>query len=261
MSVSNLQANFVSCRFKHRNTMTVKPYQAEEGGKKQQVEQMFNTISPKYDLLNRVLSLGIDTIWRKKALKLLKASQPKSILDMATGTADLALDAYKILKPTTIVGVDLAEEMLQVGRKKVATLNLSDVISLEKGDSENLRFEDNTFDAAIVSFGVRNFENLEKGLSELYRVIKPGGHLMVLEFSMPEKAPFKQLYFFYFKNILPLVGRMVSKDPAAYTYLPESVKAFPYGEAFDTILKKVGFKNTKRNSYTFGVSTAYVGQK
>jgi demethylmenaquinone methyltransferase/2-methoxy-6-polyprenyl-1,4-benzoquinol methylase len=241
--------------------MTVKPYQAAEGGKKQQVEQMFNTISPKYDLLNRVLSLGIDTIWRKKALKLLKSSQPKIILDMATGTADLALDANKILKPSTIIGVDLAEEMLQVGRKKIADLNLSSTITLEKGDSENLRFEDNTFDAVIVSFGVRNFENLEKGLSELYRVLKPGGKLMVLEFSMPEKTPFKQFYFFYFKNILPLVGRMVSKDPAAYTYLPESVKAFPYGEAFDNILKKVGFKNTLRNSYTFGVSTAYVGQK
>jgi demethylmenaquinone methyltransferase/2-methoxy-6-polyprenyl-1,4-benzoquinol methylase len=150
---------------------------------------------------------------------------------------------------------------LHVGRKKIDALQLSHIITLEKGDSENLRFEDNTFDAAIVSFGVRNFENLEKGLSELYRVVKPGGHLMVLEFSMPEKTPFKQLYFFYFKNILPLVGRMVSKDPAAYTYLPESVKAFPYGAAFDAILKKVGFKNTQRSSYTFGVSTAYVGQK
>jgi demethylmenaquinone methyltransferase/2-methoxy-6-polyprenyl-1,4-benzoquinol methylase len=241
--------------------MTVKPYQSDAGGKKQQVEQMFNTISPKYDLLNRVLSLGIDTIWRKKALKLLQTSKPKTILDMATGTADLALDAHKILQPTSIIGVDIAEDMLHVGRKKIDTLQLSHIITLEKGDSENLRFEDNTFDAAIVSFGVRNFENLEKGLSELYRVVKPGGHLMVLEFSMPEKTPFKQLYFFYFKNILPLVGRMVSKDPAAYTYLPESVKAFPYGAAFDAILKKVGFKNTQRSSYTFGVSTAYVGQK
>ncbi|WP_299249240.1 bifunctional demethylmenaquinone methyltransferase/2-methoxy-6-polyprenyl-1,4-benzoquinol methylase UbiE [uncultured Cytophaga sp.] len=240
---------------------TVKPYQEQEGDKREQVELMFNNISPKYDLLNRVLSLGIDKIWRKQALNLLKKDNPTYILDVATGTADLAIEAATRLKATTIVGIDIAENMLQIGREKIAKKQLDNIITLQKGDSEKINFEDNTFDAVIVSFGVRNFQHLEIGLSEIYRVLKPGGNIMVLEFSKPQKAPFKQLYQFYFKNILPVVGKMVSKDTAAYTYLPDSVNAFPDGKAFCAILEKVGFSIQHFKPFTFGVCTSYVGKK
>lgn len=240
---------------------TVKPYQEQEGDKREQVELMFNNISPKYDLLNRVLSLGIDKIWRKQALNLLKKDNPTYILDVATGTADLAIEAATRLKATTIVGIDIAENMLQIGREKIAKKQLDNIITLQKGDSEKINYEDNTFDAVIVSFGVRNFQHLEIGLSEIYRVLKPGGNIMVLEFSKPQKAPFKQLYQFYFKNILPVVGKMVSKDTAAYTYLPDSVNAFPDGKAFCAILEKVGFSIQHFKPFTFGVCTSYVGKK
>lgn len=239
----------------------MKPYQEEATGKKEQVEVMFNRISPKYDLLNRVLSLGIDKIWRKKALNLLKADQPKFILDMATGTADLAIEAATRLKPSKIIGVDIAEDMLKIGRVKIKEKGLDSIIELQKGDSESLPFESNIFDAVIVSFGVRNFENLEKGLKELNRVLKPGGKLMVLEFSQPDKTPFKQFYGFYFSNILPLVGKIVSKDHAAYTYLPESVEEFPYGSRFIEIMKSCGYTPEVLKPFTFGVCTAYVGKK
>jgi demethylmenaquinone methyltransferase/2-methoxy-6-polyprenyl-1,4-benzoquinol methylase len=240
---------------------TVKPYQAQEGNKREQVELMFNNISPKYDLLNRVLSLGIDKIWRKQALNLLKKDKPVYILDVATGTADLAIEAATRLKPTSIVGIDIAENMLQIGREKIAKKHLDNIITLQKGDSEKINFQDNTFDAVIVSFGVRNFQNLELGLSEIYRVLKPGGNIMVLEFSKPQKAPFKQVYQFYFKNILPTIGNIISKDTAAYTYLPDSVHAFPDGKAFCTILEKVGFSIQHFKPFTFGVCTSYVGKK
>lgn len=240
---------------------TVKPYQEMQSGKREQVELMFNNISPKYDLLNRVLSLGIDKIWRKQALNLLKKDQPMAILDVATGTADLAIEAATRLKPASIIGIDIAEEMLQIGREKIKTKKLDTIISLQKGDSEKINFPDNTFDAVIVSFGVRNFEHLEVGLSEIYRVLKPQGNIMVLEFSKPQKAPFKQVYQFYFKNILPVVGKMISKDTAAYTYLPDSVNAFPDGKAFCSILEKVGFSIKHYKPFTFGVCTAYVGKK
>jgi demethylmenaquinone methyltransferase/2-methoxy-6-polyprenyl-1,4-benzoquinol methylase len=240
---------------------TVKPYQEKESEKREQVELMFNNISPKYDLLNRVLSLGIDTIWRKQALNLLKKDKPEYILDVATGTADLAIEAATRLKPTSIVGIDIAENMLQIGREKITKKKLDKMITLQKGDSEKINFSDNTFDAVIVSFGVRNFQHLELGLSEIHRVLKPGGSIMVLEFSKPQKAPFKQVYQFYFKNILPIVGKMVSKDSAAYTYLPDSVNAFPDGKSFCAILEKIGFSIQHYKPFTFGVCTSYVGKK
>lgn len=225
-----------------------------------QVQQMFNNISKSYDLLNHVLSFGIDILWRKKAIRLLKKENPQSILDVATGTADFAIESMK-LKPKEVIGVDIADSMLDIGRKKIKKLNLQDIITLSHADSENLPFDNNKFDAAIVSFGVRNFENLEKGLAEMQRVIKKEGVLVVLEFSKPRKFPMKQLYSFYFKYILPLIGKIVSKDNAAYTYLPESVHAFPDGQAFLDILDKLGFKETKWIPLTFGISSIYWARK
>lgn len=240
--------------------MTVLPYKDKQTGKKQQVAEMFNNISGKYDFLNHFLSLGIDIIWRKKAIKQLKQDNPKLILDIATGTGDFAIEALA-LKPDKVIGVDISEGMLAVGREKMKKKQLDDRIELQLGDSERLLFDDNKFDAVIVSFGVRNFENLEKGLSDMYRVLKPGGKAVILEFSRPTKFPFKNLYNFYFKAILPKIGKIVSKDQAAYTYLPESVNAFPDGNNFLTVLDKVGFKNTKWKSLTFGISSIYVGVK
>jgi len=240
--------------------MTVLPYKEKEKSKKTQVQQMFNNISKSYDLLNHVLSFGIDILWRKKAIKLLKKEKPEIILDVATGTADFAIESMK-LKPKEVVGVDIADSMLDIGRKKIKKLNLQNVITLSHADSEKLPFEDNKFDAAIVSFGVRNFENLEKGLAEMQRVIKNGGVLVVLEFSKPRKFPMKQFYNFYFKYILPIIGKIVSKDNSAYTYLPESVNAFPDGKAFLNILDELGFKETKWIPLTFGISSIYWGKK
>ena len=221
---------------------------------------MFDNISHRYDFLNHFLSLGIDKGWRKKAIKTLSALKPKVMLDVATGTGDFAIQAMS-LKPTKIVGVDISEGMLEVGRKKIKQKGLSDVIELRPGDSENLGFEENKFDAVTVAFGVRNFENLEKGLSEIRRVLKSDGMLVVLEFSMPRGFPFRQVYNFYFKAILPKLGKLISKDNAAYTYLPESVQSFPDGEAFEIILKKVGFKETTCRPLTFGVSSIYTARK
>lgn len=240
--------------------MTVVPYKEKESGKKQQVAEMFNNISKNYDFLNHFLSLGIDILWRKKAIRLLKRDQPKHILDIATGTGDFAIEALA-LKPEKIVGVDISEGMLSVGREKMKKKGYDDVIELQLGDSEKLLFDDNTFDAVIVAFGVRNFENLEKGLADMNRVIKEGGKAVILEFSKPTKFPFKQLYNFYFKAILPKIGKLISKDNAAYTYLPESVEAFPDGKKFLEVLEKTGFKNTQCKSLTFGVSSIYIGEK
>jgi demethylmenaquinone methyltransferase/2-methoxy-6-polyprenyl-1,4-benzoquinol methylase len=240
--------------------MTVVPYKTDIDSKKDQVAKMFNNISGRYDFLNHFLSAGIDVVWRRKAIKLLSEVQPKNILDVATGTGDFAIEALQ-LKPEKIIGVDISDGMLAVGRKKMMTNGYSDIIQLIQGDSENLPFEENKFDAAIVAFGVRNFENLEKGLSEIIRVLKPGGKLVVLEFSKPTRFPFKQVYTLYFKAILPLIGRTISKDKAAYTYLPESVDAFPDGSKFTTILKKVGFNNTTCKPLTFGISSLYTGSK
>ncbi|MBB6462163.1 bifunctional demethylmenaquinone methyltransferase/2-methoxy-6-polyprenyl-1,4-benzoquinol methylase UbiE [Flammeovirga kamogawensis] len=241
--------------------MAVLPYKDRNEGKKEQVANMFDNISSNYDLLNRVLSGGIDIYWRKIAINKLKKSQPKTILDVATGTGDLALQAWATLKPEKITGADISAGMVEVGREKVAKKGLSKFIDLQIGDSENLPFEDNSFDAVTVAFGVRNFENLEKGLTDIKRVLKPNGTLVVLEFSQPQSFPFKQLYRFYSMNILPMIGKIVSKDNSAYTYLPESVEAFPYGKAFTDILNKLGYKSVTCTSLTFGISSVYTGQK
>jgi len=240
--------------------MAVVPYKDKSEGKKAQVATMFNNISKRYDLLNHVLSLGIDIIWRKKAIKLLKNDQPKLILDIATGTGDFAIEALA-LNPDKVIGVDISEGMLAEGKKKIKRKKLEDKIELQMGDSEKLLFEQNNFDAVIVSFGVRNFENLEKGLADMYRVLKPGGKTVIVEFSKPKKFPMKQTYNFYFKFILPQIGKIVSKDNSAYTYLPESVQAFPDGDDFLQVLRKVGFKNTQCKPLTFGISSIYIGEK
>ncbi len=240
--------------------MEVLPYKEQQKGKKEQVAEMFDNISKKYDFLNHFLSFGIDILWRKKAIRKLKKDQPKLILDIATGTGDFALEALA-LNPDKIIGVDISEGMLEVGRRKMIKKGVSDRIEMQLGDSEKLLFEDNKFDAVIVAFGVRNFENLEKGLSEMLRVLKPGGKTVIVEFSKPTKFPMKQLYNFYFKYILPKIGRLVSKDNAAYTYLPESVENFPDGDRFERILSDVGFKSTECISLTFGISSIYIAQK
>ncbi len=240
--------------------MTVIPYKEQSGGKKEQVATMFNNISKKYDFLNHFLSLGIDIIWRKKSIKLLKELQPKIILDIATGTGDFAIEALS-LKPKKIIGIDISEGMLAVGKEKIKTKGLDNIISLQLGDSENLSFSDNYFDAYTVGFGVRNFENLEKGLAEMLRVLKPNGRAVILEFSKPKVFPVKQLYHFYFNNILPTIGKLVSKDNAAYTYLPESVNAFPEGDDFVKILNKLGYKNVKAIPLMFGISSIYTATK
>ena len=238
----------------------VVPYKKDTSSKKQQVARMFDSISGRYDFLNHFLSLGIDILWRKKAIRLLDALQPKIILDVATGTGDFSIEAMS-LHPEKIIGVDISEGMLEVGRRKMREKKLDAVIELRSGDSENLPFEDNFFDAVIVAFGVRNFENLDRGLSEMLRVLKPGGRVIVLEFSRPSKFPFKQLYNVYFTTILPLIGRWISRDQAAYRYLPESVGAFPDGKAFLKILSDIGYKNPQCNPLTFGISSLYWGTK
>ncbi len=239
---------------------TVIPYKEKQASKKEQVEEMFDNISKKYDFLNHFLSMGIDVLWRKKAIKMLRAYRPKVLLDVATGTGDFAIEAVK-LNPEKIVGIDLSEGMLQVGREKIKKKNLDKIITLQKGDSENLPFDTASFDAYTVGFGVRNFENLEKGLAEMLRVLKPKGQAVILEFSKPKKFPVKQLYNFYFKYILPTVGNAVSKDKAAYTYLPESVDAFPEGEDFLRILRKTGYNNVSAHPLLFGIATIYRGEK
>ena len=241
----------------------VTPYSNVSEGKKEQVEKMFNEIAFRYDLLNQLLSFGIHKRWRRKAIQLLKSEirNPKSeILDVATGTGDFAIDAAK-LNPEKIIGIDISEDMLAIGRKKVEEKKLSRIIELTKADSENLPFENNSFDAATVGFGVRNFENLEKGLSEICRVLKKGGALAVLEFSIPEKFPMKQLYRFYLSTICPLLGKMISKNPVAYDYLFKSVNSFPYGENFKTILLKCGFSEAAVHPKTFGIVTIYIAKK
>ena len=240
--------------------MAVVPYKDKESGKKEQVAEMFNNISHRYDFLNHFLSLGIDILWRKKAVRPMKPDAPKQILDVATGTGDFALEALK-LNPDRIVGVDISSGMLEMGKIKMKKKGVDHIIDMQMGDSEKLLFDDNTFDATIVAFGVRNFENLKKGLKDMHRVVRPGGKTVIIEFSRPKHFPMKQLYNFYFKSILPIIGRLVSKDSSAYTYLPESVDAFPDGQQFLNILEEVGYKNTKCVPLTFGISSIYIGQK
>ena len=238
----------------------ITPYKDSELGKKEQVAQMFDTISGNYDGLNRVISFGIDIKWRKKVLQLVSDKNPKIVLDIATGTGDLAI----LMTETTaekIIGLDISAGMLDVGRKKIEAKHLSDKIEMILADSENMPFEDNTFDAITVAFGVRNFETLEKGLAEILRVLKPNGIFVILETSVPEKTPYKQGYAFYSKNILPLIGKLFSKDDSAYQYLSESASVFPYGEVLNNILRKIGFIEVKAMPQTFGVATIYSALK
>ncbi len=242
--------------------MSVVPYKDDAAGKKSQVAQMFNSIAGKYDFLNHFLSVGTDIYWRRKAVDELKQLRPARVLDIATGTADFAIETLRAAAPDAqITGVDISEGMLEVGRRKLQQKGLGHRIRLELGDSEALPFPDNHFDAVTASFGVRNFENLEKGLAEMHRVLRPGGKMVVLEFSKPTAFPMKQAYNFYFKNILPVFGKLISKDRAAYTYLPESVQAFPDGQDFLTILRKVGFTSPAWQPLTFGISSIYTAQK
>ena len=229
-------------------------------GKKEKVKGMFNDIAFRYDFLNHFLSAGIDKRWRTKVRKHLAPFHPQEILDVATGTGDLAIELAN-LKPKKITGIDIATGMLDIGKEKIGKKNLSDLIFLEEGDSENLRFKGRSFDAVTVAFGVRNFEDLERGLSEMHRVLKPGGHVVVLEFSKPGKFPFRQVYNAYFKYVLPSVGKMISKNDEAYTYLPESVQTFPENKAFLNKLEKAGFKKTGQKRLTFGIATMYYGEK
>tara|TARA_B100001059_G_scaffold70041_1_gene67209 strand:+ start:4873 stop:5592 length:720 start_codon:yes stop_codon:yes gene_type:complete len=235
----------------------VKPYQAD-GSKKEQVQKMFDNIAHKYDFLNRFLSLGIDVYWRKKAIKMLAKHEPKKILDVATGTADFAL-ATLPLQPEEVIGVDISEGMLDVGRKKITDQGIINV-QLEYGDCEQLKFEDNQFDAVIVAFGVRNFENLDQGLAEINRVLKPGGVAMILEFSKPTGL-FGVIFSIYNKTLLPLWGKLFSGDSAAYTYLPESVAAFPEGDEFKQIMRSLSYRKVNDRRLTFGVCSIYTGIK
>jgi len=239
---------------------TFKPYKDSSSSKKEQVAEMFDNIAGNYDFLNHFLSLGIDIYWRKQLVKHLKKQAPKTILDVATGTGDLAIAMLKA-KPEKVIGIDISNGMLEVGRKKMKEKSLDHIITLQQADSEELPYEDNSFDAVCVSFGARNFENLEKGLTEMRRVLRDGGQLYILEFSQPTLFPFKQLYQFYFKAILPLIGKVVSKDNSAYSYLPESVKAFPFGKELNRIIENCGYTNAKNIPLTLGISSIYIAKK
>lgn len=238
----------------------VTPYKDSKESKKQQVTSMFDTIAGNYDHLNRVISFGIDVSWRKKVVKIISKSSPENALDIATGTGDLAISLVET-GASKITGLDISKGMLEIGRNKVADLGLDQTIEMVVGDSENLPFENDTFDAITVAFGVRNFENLELGLSEILRVLKPGGQFVVLETSVPEKFPFKQGYYFYTKTILPLIGKLFSKDKVAYKYLSDSAAKFPHGKAFNNILEKTGFIAVENKPQTFGVASIYIASK
>jgi demethylmenaquinone methyltransferase/2-methoxy-6-polyprenyl-1,4-benzoquinol methylase len=240
--------------------VVVKPYNKTASSKKEEVAEMFNNISKRYDFLNHFLSLGIDRLWRKKAVKQLREIEPKSILDIATGTGDFALALLK-LDPDEIVGVDISEGMLNVGKEKMKKKGVDNIIKLELGDSEKLQFDDNRFDALTVGFGVRNYENLEKGLSDMLRVLRPGGKAVILEFSKPKKFPIKQMFGFYSRYLIPFFGKLISKDKRAYAYLPESVEAFPEGPAFLDIMEKIGYKDLKGIPVSGGIATIYLGTK
>ncbi|MEM8927533.1 MAG: bifunctional demethylmenaquinone methyltransferase/2-methoxy-6-polyprenyl-1,4-benzoquinol methylase UbiE [Bacteroidota bacterium] len=238
----------------------VNPYKESELGKKAQVTHMFDTISKNYDGLNRVISLGIDVKWRRKVVKIVKERNPETILDIATGTGDLAINLVET-GASKIIGLDISPGMLEVGKNKVSEKNLDKTIEMVIGDSENLPFKDDSFDAITVAFGVRNFENLGKGLNEIHRVLKSKGIFVVLETSVPTKFPFKHGYFLYSKYILPTIGKLFSKDKIAYNYLSESAAVFPFGEDFNNILRKTGFINVENRPQTFGVASIYVASK
>ncbi|WP_299255299.1 bifunctional demethylmenaquinone methyltransferase/2-methoxy-6-polyprenyl-1,4-benzoquinol methylase UbiE [uncultured Aquimarina sp.] len=238
----------------------ITPYNDKNKTKKEQVTEMFDTISGNYDGLNRVISFGIDVKWRKKVVKIVTNSKPTRVLDVATGTGDLAINLAKT-GASEIIGLDISAGMLAVGKDKIKAKGLDQIISMVKGDGESLPYEENYFDAITVAFGVRNFEDLEQGLSEIYRVLKPGGIFVVLETSVPTKTPYKQGYKLYTSSVLPLIGKIFSKDRSAYSYLSESAAAFPYGDAFNNILRKIGFIEVEDNPQTFGVATIYTATK
>ncbi len=238
----------------------VKPYKDSDLGKKEQITKMFDTISGDYDGLNRVISFGIDVKWRKKVVKIVQEAQPQTILDIATGTGDLAINLAQT-QADKIIGLDISSGMLEIGKQKVSKKGLDHKIEMVLGDSENMSFKDNTFDAITVAFGVRNFETLEKGLKEIYRVLKPNGKFVILETSVPVKTPYKQGYNLYTKHILPVIGKLFSKDQNAYKYLSESASVFPYGEALNNILREIGFINVEDFPQTFGVATIYTSSK
>jgi demethylmenaquinone methyltransferase/2-methoxy-6-polyprenyl-1,4-benzoquinol methylase len=237
------------------------PDAASNLSKKAQVAEMFNNIAGRYDLLNHLLSMGIDKGWRKKAIAEVAIVSPATILDVATGTGDMAIAAAIIIQPKKITGVDIADQMLEVGRKKIADQNLTGIITLQTGDSESMPFTNGSYDAVMCAYGVRNFEHLEAGLIEMCRVLRPGGKLVVLEFSHPAAFPVKQLFRFYFRFILPAFGKLISKHSRAYTYLPESVMAFPEGKRFCDILEQCGFRSAKARPLTFGITTLYTAMK
>ena len=245
---------------KNKMSKNITPYKDSSLGKKEQVAQMFDTISGNYDGLNRVISFGIDVKWRKKVLKLVAAKNPKTVLDIATGTGDLAI-LMTNTSAEKIVGLDISAGMLEVGKKKIKEKELDSKIEMVLGDSENIPFPDNHFDAITVAFGVRNFETLEKGLAEILRVLKPNGIFVILETSVPTKFPYKQGYAFYTSYILPTIGKLFSKDKVAYKYLSDSANEFPFGEALNNILRKVGFIEVKHLPQTFGVATIYHASK
>ncbi len=237
----------------------VKPYNSDRS-KKEEVAEMFNNISGRYDFLNHFLSLGIDNLWRARAVKELREINPKKILDIATGTGDFAIANLK-LKPEEVVGIDISSGMLKVGKEKMKKKKVDNIVSMQLGDSEDLPFDDNYFDGLTVGFGVRNFENLEKGLAEMLRVIRPGGKAIILEFSKPKMFPIKQVFGFYSKYFIPFFGKRISKDEKAYAYLPESVAAFPEGKDFENVLEKLNYKNIKSIPVSGGIATIYVGTK
>jgi len=251
---------YVSLRKSFLMAKKVTPYKDSDLSKKQQVTEMFDNVSDNYDLLNRILTFGIDIKWRKKVVHIIGEKNPEKILDIATGTGDFAIMLAE-LKPKKIIGLDLSKGMLDIGIKKVKEKKLEDLIEMVIGDSENLPFTDNYFDAISVGFGVRNFENLDKGLQEICRVLKPNGIFVVLETSQPEKFPAKQLFNFYSNYIIPTIGKIFSKDKRAYTYLPKSAAVFPYGKKFNNILEKNGFNNATNTPLTFGAASIYTAIK
>lgn len=238
----------------------IKPY-SSEGKKTEQVETMFDNIAHHYDLLNHTMSFGIDKGWRRKAIAWLKPFRPQKMMDVATGTGDFAIQAYRDLLPEELIGTDISEGMMKIGKEKVLKLGLDQSISFAKEDCMNLTFTDNTFDAITVAFGIRNFENLDKGLSEMYRVLNKGGHLVILELTTPDSFPMKQLFAIYSKIVIPTMGKLLSKDDNAYTYLPETIKAFPQGEVMKGVIEKAGFKDVSFKRLTFGICTLYTAAK
>ncbi len=240
--------------------MNVIPQDYKGSSKRERVEEMFDSIATRYDLLNKILSAGIDKSWRRRAIDQLISIKPQVILDIATGTADLAIESMR-LKPSEIIGIDISNKMLDIGRYKVMAKGYQGIIRLEQADSEQLPYDNERFDAITVAFGVRNFENLEKGLSEMYRVLRPGGKVVILEFSQPDRFPVKQFYNFYSFKVMPKIGQILSKERSAYEYLPASVSVFPYGRKFLNILTKTGFRDTNCQPLTFGIASIYTAIK